>query len=76
MRRFYLCQCNSKIFMARTYSSHPWLRPAYDKSRFAFARTVEIEGLCLQLKRSETEHAVHKINVLALTAANGRPLPL
>ena len=76
MRHIYLCECNSKIFMTRTYSSHPWLWPAYVKSRFAFARTVKIEGLCLQLKRSETEYAAQKINFLTSAVANGRPLPL
>ena len=76
MPHIYLCECNSKIFMARTYSSHQWLWPAYVESRFAFARTVEIKGLCLQLKRSGTEHAAQKINFLTSTVANGRPLPL
>ena len=42
MHHIYLCERNSKIFMARTYSSHPWLWPAYIKGRFAFPRTVEI----------------------------------
>ena len=76
MSHIYLCKCNSKIFMARTYSSHQWVSPAYVKIRFAFARTVEIKGLCLQLKRSGTEHATQKINLLTSTVANGRPLPL
>ena len=58
------------------YSSHPWLWPAYVKSRFAFARTVELKGLCLQLKRSGTEYAAQKINFLTSTVANGRLLPL
>ena len=62
--------------MARTYSSHQWLLQANVKSRFAFARTVEIKGSCLQLKRSGTEHAAQKINFLTSTVANGRPLPL
>ena len=72
---FYLCEYNSKIFMAITYSSHPWLWPAYVKSRFAFARTVEIKGLCLPLKRPGTEFAAQKINILTSTVANGRLLP-
>ena len=76
MPHIYLCECNSKIFMARTYSSHQWLWSAYVKSRFAFARTVEIKGLCLQLKRSGTDHAAQKVNFLTSTVANGRPLPL
>ena len=38
--------------------------------------TVEIKGLCLQLKRSETEYAAQKINYLTSTIANGHPLPL
>ena len=76
MPHIYLCECNSKIFMAKTYSSQPWLWPEYVKSRFAFASTVKIKGLCLQLKRSGTEHAAQKINFLTSTVANGRPLPL
>ena len=76
MSHIYLCECNSKLFIARTYSSHPWLWPAYVKSRFAVARTVERNGLCLQLKRSWTEYAAQKINFLTSTVANGRPLPL
>ena len=75
MRHIYLCECNSKNFKTRTYSSHPWLRTTYVKSRFAFRRTVEIKGLCLQLKRSVTEYAAKKINFLTSTVANGRPLP-
>ena len=62
MRHIYLCECNSKIFVAWTYSSHPWVWPAYVKSQFAFTRTVEIKGLCLQLKRSGTEYGAQKIN--------------
>ena len=46
------------------------------QSLFAFIRTVEIKGLCLQLKRSETEYAAQKINFLTSAVANGRPLPL
>ena len=76
MPHIYLCECNSKIFMARTYSSHQWLWPAYVKSRFAFARAVEIRGLCLQLKRSGTEHAVQKIIFWTSTVANAHSLPL
>ena len=48
----------------------------YVKSRFAFIRTVEIKGLCLQLKRSGTEYAAQKINFLVSAVANGRLLPL
>ena len=62
--------------MAGTYSKHPWLCPAYVKSRFAFARTVVMKGLCLQLKRSETKYTAQKIVFLTSTVANGRPLPL
>ena len=76
MPHIYLCECNLKIFKAITYSSHPWLWPAYVKSRFAFARTVEIKGLCLQLKRSGTEYAAQKINFLTSTVANDLPLSL
>ena len=46
------------------------------QNRLAFARTVEIKSLCLQLKRFGTEHAAQKINFLTPTVANGRPLPL
>ena len=76
MRHIYLCECILKIFIAWTYSSHPWLWPAYVKIRFAFIRTVEIKGLCLQLKRSGTEYASQKINFLTLAVANGRTLLL
>ena len=76
MRHIYFCECILKIFIAWTYSSHPWLWPAYVKSRFAFIRTVEIKSLCLQLKRSGTEYAAQKINFLLLTVANGRTLLL
>ena len=48
----------------------------YVKSRSAFAKTVEIKGLYLQLKRSMTEHTVQKINFSTSTSANGCPLPL
>ena len=74
MRYIYLCECIFKIFIAWTYSSHPWLWPAYAKIRFAFIRTVEIKGLCLQLKRSGTKYAAKKINFLTLAVANGRTL--
>ena len=76
MRHIYFCECILKIFMAWTYSSHPWLWPAYVKSRFAFIRTVEIKSLCLQLKRSGTEYAAQKINFLILAVANGGTLLL
>ena len=76
MGHIYLCECILKIFIAWTYSSHPWLWPAYVKSRFAFIKTVEVKGLCLQLKRSGTEYAAQKINFLTSAVANGRPLPL
>ena len=46
------------------------------KSQFAFTSTVEIKGLCLQLKRSGTEYAAQKINFLRSTIGNGRPLPV
>ena len=58
MHHIYLCECNSKIVITWTYSSHPWLWPAYVKSRFAF--TAEIKALCLQLKRSGTEYAANQ----------------
>ena len=61
--------------IAWTYSNHPWLWPACVKSRFPFTRTVEIKGLCLQLKRPETKYAAQKINFLTWTVANGPPLP-
>ena len=48
----------------------------YVKSQFVFIRTVEIKGLCLQLKRSGPEYAAQKINFLISAVANGRPLPL
>ena len=76
MRHIYLCECILRIFIAWTYSSHPWPWPAYVKSRFAFIRTVEIKGLCLQLKRSGTKYAAQKINFLRSAVGNGRPLPL
>ena len=76
MRHIYLFECILKIFIAWTYSSHPWLWPAYVKIRFAFIRTVEIKGLCLQLKRSGTEYATQKINFFTLAVANGRTLLL
>ena len=76
MRHIYLCECILKIFIAWTDSSHPWLWPAYVKIRFAFIRTVEIKGLCLQLKGSGTEYAAQKINFLTLAVANGRTLLL
>ena len=40
------------------------------KNRFAFARTIERNGLCLQLKRSGTEYAAKQINFLTSTVAN------
>ena len=76
MHHIYLCECILKIFIAWTYSSHPWLWPAYAKSRFAFIRTVEVKGLCLQLKRPETKYAAQKINFLTSAVANDLPLPL
>ena len=76
MGHIYFCECILTIFIARTYSSHPWLWPAYVKSWFAFIRNVEIKGLCLQLKRSGTKYAAQKINFLTSTVANGRALPL
>ena len=76
MRHIYFCECILKIFIAWTYSSHPWLWRAYVKSRFAFIRTVEIKSLCLQLKRSGTEYAAQKINFLILAVANGHTLLL
>ena len=76
MHHIYLCECDSKTFIAWTYSNHPWLWPAWIKNGFAFTRTVEIKDLCLQLKRSGTEYTAQKINILTSTVANGRPLPL
>ena len=75
-RHIYFCECILKIFIAWTYSSHPWLWPAYVKSRFAFIRTVEMKSLSLQLKRSGTEYAAQKIIFLILAVANGRTLLL
>ena len=62
MRHIYLCECILSIFIAWTYSSHPWPWPAYVKSWFAFIRTIEIKGLCLQLKRSGTTYTAQKTN--------------
>ena len=76
VHHIYLCECILRIFIAWTYSSHPWLWPAYVKGRFAFIRTVEIKGLSLQLKRSGTKYAAQKINFLTSAIANGRTLPL
>ena len=76
MRHIYLCELNSNTFIAWSYSDHPWLWPACIKSGFALTKTVEIKGLCLQLKRSGTEYAAQKINFLTSRVANGRPLPL
>ena len=76
MRHIYLCKCILKIFIAWSYSSHPWLWLAYVKSWFAFIRTIEIKGLCLQLKRSGTEYAAQKINFLTSAVANGGSVPL
>ena len=76
MHHIYLCECILRIFIAWTYFSHPWLWPAYVTSQFAFIRTAEIKGLCLQSKRSETKYASQKINFLASAVANGRSLPL
>ena len=50
--------------------------PAHVKSRFAFVRTAEIKGLCLQLKRSGTKYAAQKITFLTSAVANDRPLSL
>ena len=63
-------------FIAWTDFSHPWLWPGYVTSQFAFIRTAEIKGLCLQLKRSGTKYAAQKINFLASAVANDRSLPL
>ena len=41
-----------------------------------FTRAVEIQGLCLQLKRSGTKYATQKINFLTSAVANGHSLPL
>ena len=70
MSHIYLCECNSKLLWQELIL----VIHGYVKSRFAFARTVEIKGLCLQLKRSGTEHTAQKINSLTSTVANGRPL--
>ena len=76
MRHIYLCECILRIFITWTYCSHPWLWPTYVISWIAFIRTVEIKGLCLQLKRSGTKYAAQKINFLTSAVANGRSLPL
>ena len=75
MRHIYLCEGILRNFIAWTYSCHAWLWPAYVKSRFAFIRTVEIKGSCLQLKRSGTKYAAQKINFLTSAVANGHLLP-
>ena len=76
MRHIYLCECILRTFIARNYSCHPWLWPAYVKSWFAFIRTLEIKGLCLQLKRFGTKYAAQKSNFFTSAVANGCPLPL
>ena len=76
MRHIYRYECILKIFSPWTYSSHSWLWPAYVKSQFAFIRTLEIKGLCLQLKRSGTKYAAQKVNFSTSAVANGCPLPL
>ena len=70
MHHIYLCECISRILSHEL--SHPWLWPAYVTSQFAFIRTAEIKGLCLQLKRSGTKYAAQKINFLASAVANDR----
>ena len=67
---------HSKKFYRVNLFLSSMVRPAYVKSRFVFIRTVEIKGLCLQLKRSGTKYAAQKINFLTSAVANGRPLPL
>ena len=74
MRHIYLCECILKILLREFILV--MLSLTYVKSRFAFIRTVEIKGLCLQLKRSGTEYAAQKINFLISAVANDRPLPL
>ena len=48
------------FFMARTYAGHNHGLLEYVEGRFSFARTVEIKGVSLQLKKSGTEHAAEK----------------
>ena len=67
MRHIYPCDCNLMTFTLWIYSSHPWLWPTYVKSRFPFTWTVEIKGLCLQVKRSGTEYEAQKIKFLTST---------
>ena len=76
MRHIYLCECILRNLIAWTYSCHLWRWPAYVESRFAFVRTVEIKGLCLQLKRSGTKYAAQKISFLTSAVANSCPLLL
>ena len=73
---FQFCEYILRIFIEWTYFSHPWLWPVYVNSWFAFIRTEEIKGLCLQLKRSGTKYTAQKINFLTSAVANGHPLPL
>ena len=75
MRHIYLCEYILRNSIVWAYSCHPWLWQAYVQSRFAFIRTVEIKGLCLQLKRSGTKYTAQKINFSTSAVANGRPLP-
>ena len=58
-----------KVFIVWTYSSHPWIWPAYVKSRAVSIRTVEIMGLCLQWDRVSSP----KINHSTSAVANRRP---
>ena len=73
MQHIYLCECILKIFIAWTYCSHPWLWPAYIKSRFAIFRTVKIKGLCLQLKRSRTKYAAKKNHFFNISSCKWPP---
>ena len=58
------------ILVIHSYDQH------MSKADLYFIRTIEIKGLCLQLKRSGTKYAAQKINFLASAVANGCLLPL
>ena len=75
MRYIYLCECNSKFYNMNLFQSSMAMTSVC-QSQFACTRTVEIQGLCLQLKRSGTEYAGQKINFLTSAVANGRSRPL
>ena len=73
MPHIYLCERNSKIFMARAYSSH---MTSVCQKLICICQNCRNKGLMFQLKRSGTDHAAQKINFLTSIVVNGRPLPL